>query len=349
MRPKLAVVIPIYNAKPYLEECLRSVADQHFSDLDVILVDDGSTDESVPIARRFVAEDKRFRLFVQSSRKGPGAARNIGLRQISDSVDYFSFVDSDDVLPRNAYSALLASIESSNSDMAAGNVHRFDSFGSYQFEKHIHDFGDLKVRTNIFETPGLFMDRTVWNKVYRRTFWEKQRLFFREGLLYEDAPFVVPLYCLAESVDIVNEVVYLWRIREGGAPSITQQRTVSGMADRFTAIDLVRTFLKSGTATADGMLLSYDRNLLQEEVPLFFDEFVEEDEDYRCEFVKRAAELLDDFPTQLFAGIPQELRNVYSAIVSGRAGDLVGLLQPLLEDAAWRDRLFMSTARPRGL
>src|SRR3712207_5376754 len=111
----LSVVVPIYNVAPYLDECLTSIAEQTHRDLEVVMVDDGSTDDSGAIAAAFAARDSRFRLVTQENR-GLSAARNNGLGHITG--DFLQFVDSDDVLPSYAMELLLSTVEQTGSDFA---------------------------------------------------------------------------------------------------------------------------------------------------------------------------------------------------------------------------------------
>ncbi|MDX2525272.1 glycosyltransferase family 2 protein [Streptomyces europaeiscabiei] len=327
MPPRLSVIIPFYNSDPYFAECLESVAAQDFSDMEVILVDDGSTDDSPEIALDFAAQDARFRVLRQSANKGPGSTRNVGLAQSDPRSDYIAFADSDDLLPRDAYSALVACLDGSGSDFATGNVLRFNSSGFFQFEKYAQVFQQSRKRAHIFEMPVLAVDRTVWNKVYRRTFWDRHNLLFPEGMLYEDSPVTIPLHYVAKKVDVVSETVYCWRIREAGELSITQQRTIRAMLDRFSSIDIIRAFLKGrwkkyGTP----FLVSYDRNVLAEELPLFFNELIDASKQHRLEFMNRAAILLNNIDPVLFTELPQSLQARYAAIEGGRVHELMELL-----------------------
>src|SRR5690349_16944771 len=96
MSSVLSVVVPVYNVAPYLDECLTSIAAQYYRNLEVIMVDDGSTDESGAIAAAYAERDSRFKL-VTKANAGLGAARNTGTENATG--DYLMFVDSDDVLP----------------------------------------------------------------------------------------------------------------------------------------------------------------------------------------------------------------------------------------------------------
>ena len=344
MSARLTVIIPIWNVELYLQQCLTSVAEQDFKHMEVILIDDGSTDRSSFIAQEFVEQDSRFR-YLHQENKGLGAARNAGLEYATSSVEYLAFVDSDDALPRTAYSNLVASLDASGSDISAGIMERFSSLERCQLVKHARAFVRSRSRTNISEVPDLVMDRTVCNKVYRRSFWDRCDLSFPQGMLYEDAPVAIPLYYMANSVDIISEVVYCYRVREGGEPSITQQPSVSAMLDRFAAIDLVRIFLEVRAKVSPSWLLSYDRNILVEEIPLFFDDLMKMDDAYRRVFVRRSAMLLERISRSLLAELPRPLQEIYSAICAGRSCDLINLLNGIIDNPYWRQRMTMPLHR----
>ncbi|MGH3045489.1 MAG: glycosyltransferase family 2 protein, partial [Gaiellaceae bacterium] len=127
--PRISVVVPIYNVAAYLEPCLDSLAGQTLADVEIVMVEDGSTDESPEIAERFAARDGRFRL-VRQANAGLGAARNTGIDHATG--EFLAFVDSDDVVPRQAYEVLLGALDRTGSDFATGNVRRLTSLGTTQ-------------------------------------------------------------------------------------------------------------------------------------------------------------------------------------------------------------------------
>ena len=108
MAPLVSVVVPFYNVESYISECLESLAAQTLSDIEVILVDDGSQDGSRRVAEEFAARDPRF-VVVRQPNRGPGPARNEGLRWARGP--YLAFADSDDVVPPEAYEVLVSSLE----------------------------------------------------------------------------------------------------------------------------------------------------------------------------------------------------------------------------------------------
>ena len=219
--PKISVVVPIYNVEAYLGACLDSIARQTVEDLECILVDDGGTDSSAAIAAAYAERDPRFKLVSQANR-GLSGARNTGTRHATG--EYLAFVDSDDVLPPNAYELLLGALEQTGSDFATGNVQRLTRWGTFQANFLAKTFTRTELATHVTRFRPLLADRIAWNKLFRRSFWDAQGYEFPEGRLHEDIPVIIPAQFAAKSVDVISDPVYYWRIREGGDLSITQRR-----------------------------------------------------------------------------------------------------------------------------
>ncbi|MFC1436884.1 CDP-glycerol glycerophosphotransferase family protein [Streptacidiphilus sp. N1-10] len=328
MAPRLSVVVPIYNVELYLEECLASLAAQTFDDFEVVMVDDGSTDSSAEIAEAFAQRDPRFRL-VQQENKGLGPARNTGSAAVDPDAEFLTFVDSDDIVPPKAYQLMIETLEQTGSDFVAGNVHRFRAVGSSPSWVHRAPFGATRLRTHISKHPSLVTDRTAWNKVYRRSFWDRHAMQY-PGILYEDAPVSVPLHYLATSVDCLAEPVYLWRMREVGSRSITQNSTdPKGLIDRVTSISMVRDFLKT-QAQADPefhtYLQSYDLNVLVEELEMFFRSLAKADDVYRTAFLDHVGRIVEDIEPTLLTELPEGLRIKYWLTAKRRMDDLLAVL-----------------------
>jgi CDP-glycerol glycerophosphotransferase len=232
---RISVVVPIYNVERYLEACLESIAGQTFDDLEVVMVDDGSTDGSAAIAEAFAARDPRFKL-VSRPNGGLSAARNTGIAAATG--EFLAFVDSDDMLMPRAYELLLGSLEQTGSDFASGNAVRFTSAGEKPARFLARAFRESQQRTHITKNRRLLADRTAWNKLWRRSFWDAHGLRFPEGRIYEDIPVTLPLHFAADAVDIIAEPVYRYRIREGADRSITQRRAeVRALRDRLAAVE----------------------------------------------------------------------------------------------------------------
>lgn len=239
-RPLLSVVVPFYGVEDYIGACLESLRGQTLADLEVVCVDDGSLDGSSAVARAYVARDPRFRL-VRQPNAGLGPARNTGVGQARGR--YLAFVDSDDVVPPGAYELLVGTLERTGSDLAAGDVRRFDGEGLRESWTHAGPFAHDDLRTHVLRRPDLVADRMVWNKVYRRDFWDAHGYTF-PAIRYEDWPVTLAAHLDAVAVDVLAEPVYHWRDRESGS-SITQAvHRLDNLTDRMASaamvLDLVR-------------------------------------------------------------------------------------------------------------
>ncbi|GAA0692531.1 hypothetical protein GCM10010193_53840 [Kitasatospora atroaurantiaca] len=324
MAPRLSVVVPIYNVERYLEECLDSIAAQTFDDLECVMVDDGSKDGSAAIAEAYAAKDSRFRL-VKQENKGLGAARNTGYRHISEGTEFLAFVDSDDTLPPSAYELMIGTLDETGSDFATGNVLRFRAVGYYQSGGHRKPFKETRLKTHVTEIPTLVTDRTAWNKVYRRSFFDAAGVLYPEGILYEDAPVSVPHHYLATSVDVLSEPIYHWREREVGEMSITQMKTnPKGLIDRVKSMELVRAWLlEQSDPKFRKYLNSYDENNLVEEIPMFFWSVLDGDQGYRDAYQESVGRLLRAIGPEQIRKLRAPLRLKYHLTLQGRMDELV--------------------------
>ncbi len=317
--PLLSVVVPVHNVEAYLEDCLRSVAEQTLDAIEVVMVDDGSTDGSARIAAEFAARDSRFRLIRQQN-AGLSAARNTGVRHTTPTVPYLAFADSDDVVVHDAYERMTASLESSGSDLATGNVWRLTGQGRQQAWQYRWLTGP-RSRTHITRDPRLLADRVAWNKVFRRSFWDTHAFAFPEGRLYEDTPVMIPAHYLAGSVDVLAEHVYYWRVREG---SITRRRTdVTGVRDRIAACEQVSAFLGGRDAA---QRRAYDASCLRDDFGYFLDGLPMGGEAYRAAFLEGAGAFVDRAGPEVLEGLPVELRIKWQLVRERRLADLLAVL-----------------------
>jgi glycosyltransferase involved in cell wall biosynthesis len=291
----ISVVVPVYDVEDYLAECLDSVAAQTVRDLEVVMVDDGSTDGSAAIAERYAARDPRFRLVSQAN-GGLSKARNTGIEVASG--EYLAFLDSDDVLPPSAYELLLGALEGTGSDFATGNVHRLSTWGTWQPAFLERAFAETRLRTHVTRDRPLLADRTAWNKLWRRSFWGDRR--FPEGVVHEDIPVILPAHFMARSVDVIADPVYLWRLREAGAPSITQRRREPRvLLDRLAAIERVCDYLaEHGPPHA---LRWYRESVVADDLRYHLEVLDGADDAYRELFLEKANAFLD---ADVTAGLP---------------------------------------------
>ena len=236
MSPELSVVVPFYGVEDYFAACLESIRRQRLQDIEVILVDDGSLDGSRAIAETFVALDPRFTLVTQEN-AGLGPARNTGTTHATG--EYLTFVDSDDLVSAGGFETMVGMLNSSGSSLAGGNARRFNnSSGIRQSWSHRQAFAETQVATHILEFPVLARDRMVWNKIYRRSFWDEYGYEF-PPIRYEDYPVTFKAHLDAVTVDVLSDPIYYWRERESG-DSITQQAyRYDNLLDRVVSAEMV--------------------------------------------------------------------------------------------------------------
>ncbi|WP_306204767.1 bifunctional glycosyltransferase/CDP-glycerol:glycerophosphate glycerophosphotransferase [Actinoplanes sp. RD1] len=321
----LSIVVPVYNVAPYLEECLESLAGQYRGALEVIVVDDGSTDDSATIAERFVAADPRFQL-VRQENAGLGAARNTGIDRATG--EYLMFVDSDDVLAPYAAELLIGSLEQTGSDFSCANVLRLTTRGLSQSPMHRAPFAATHLSTHVSKLPVLLGDRTAWNKVYRRDFWDKHNFRFPEGVLYEDIPVTVPAHVLARAVDVLEAPVYYWREREGPDKSITQRREeISAFIDRLTNCWGVSRVL--GEAGHRALKRQYDESVLKSDLMLFLRVLPRVDDEYRAVFLERCNAYLDTVDSEAILELPAVERVLWTLVRNQMLPELLEMLPEL--------------------
>ncbi|WP_328528396.1 glycosyltransferase [Nocardioides sp. NBC_00368] len=232
----LSIVIPFHNVAPYFQTCLESLRTQTFSDFEVVMVDDASDDGSAEIADRFASSDPRFRV-VRSAKVGVGVARNIGVE--NSRGDLLAFVDADDYVPEYAYELMTDTLAETGSDFVAGNARRFDSVSVWQSWSHRRPFVTARRATHCSRTHILGIDRYIWNKVYRRDFWDAAGLSYPD-MLYEDYPVALAAHIRARQVDILADPVYYWRQRDGGEASITQSHWhLDNLEDRVRSAEML--------------------------------------------------------------------------------------------------------------
>lgn len=227
--PLLSVVVPAYDVAAYLPACLDSVLAQTHESLEVVVVDDGSPDDSGAIAEVYAARDPRVRV-VHTENRGLGAARNEGLRHATGR--YLAFADSDDVVPPSAYATMLRRLRRTGSDFVTGDIVQLhgDREVPLRWMRRLHQ---RRLAVVIDQHPEILGDVFAWNKLFRRDFWDGAGLAWPEGTRYEDQPTTTAAYLRARRFAVLPDVVYHWRVRTDGT-SITQQRSsLEDLRDRW--------------------------------------------------------------------------------------------------------------------
>lgn len=269
MYAQISVIVPLYNVEAYIKACLDSLLLQSFGDFEVVIVNDGSTDDSALIAQKYAERDSRFRL-VHQENGGLGNARNTGVKEARGA--FYFFLDSDDVLPKDALENLYQAAVENNSDIVTGFMVRFTKVAVSQSGLHNNSgvFTQRRINTNMEETPELFFDTCACNKLYRADFWQKTAMKFPEGVVNEDIALITCSLATSRAVTVIPEVVYYWRIREDGKKSLSQSNSsAKNFIDRLLAIETVEAFFKERSITAPSILRMKNYKWLNHDLGMF--------------------------------------------------------------------------------
>ena len=225
MELKVGIIIPVYNVERYLRQCLDSVVNQTYSNLNILIIDDGSTDKSGLICDEYSMTDERIVVY-HTDNKGLSAARNFGLDHCTD--DYIAFLDSDDWMEEQAIEKLLSAIVSENADVAV--CAHYIEWKDHQDIESIPDLsrvvqGDEIIRDYLH---GRGIGVQVWNKLYRSELFGQ--IGFPEGRIHED---VATTYRLLEASNKLVRVPYPllhYRMRKR---SLGKSHTLSSLTDMW--------------------------------------------------------------------------------------------------------------------
>lgn len=240
--PRLSVIVPCFNVENYLLDTLNSIKAQDYYDLEVIIVNDGSTDRTGILADQFAAKNRKFRV-IHKSNNGLGAARNTGITQATG--DFITFIDSDDTIPKKSLTLMVATLRMTGSDFVIGTMQRSDGkktwTPAWATKLHARD----TLNTTLDADFNVLLDVYACNKVFRKSFWDAHLKAFPEGIRYEDQEVTTAAYTRSSSFDILKKVVYTWKIRNDGS-SITQQKIrIEDLKDRLTVANRVASILNT--------------------------------------------------------------------------------------------------------
>lgn len=195
VKPKISVIVPVYNVEDYLEKCLESLVNQSLQDIEIILVDDGSTDSSSDIIKKYAEKYSNIHAYHKKN-GGLSDARNYGLRYAIG--EYIAFLDSDDYVELNMYELLYKKAKLEDSDIVECNLyHDFLDEITPEYGRKIYDKGEMiRIGRSV-----------VWNKIYKRTWLKETDVIFPRGLIYEDVEFYCKIVPWTQKVSYIDDVL----------------------------------------------------------------------------------------------------------------------------------------------
>jgi hypothetical protein len=211
---KVSVIVPIYNSEKYLKRCIDSLVNQTLSDIELILINDGSTDSSDSIIRSY--NDSRIKYFKRSNH-GIGATRNFGIDKAVG--EFIGFVDSDDYVESDFYEKMYNECINKNLDIVICD-HYIEKKNTCD-ELHFINFDVC----NLNESPNLLMDINLapWNKIYRKSLLD-DTTYYPIGVKYEDTPWVAKMFLRANRIGKLNECLYHYIVHSNSETTVIDSR-----------------------------------------------------------------------------------------------------------------------------
>ena len=235
--PKLSVLVPCYNVERYLDECLSSIVNQTFTDMEIICINDGSTDSTLDIIKKYAAQDDRIKI-IDKENEGYGKSMNRGLDMARGK--YIGIVESDDWIDPNMYEVLITAAEKNDVDVVKANFFEYTTFNGIKNKKRDilpeWDCGAPfcpQEKTSIF-----FVQPSIWSAVYKRDFLEKNEIRFLEspGASYQDTGFNFKVWLMADRVMLLDAAYLHYRCDNENA-SVKSKGKVFCITDEWNSVE----------------------------------------------------------------------------------------------------------------
>lgn len=225
----ISIIVPVYNVQEYLKNCINSILNQSYKNIEIILVDDGSTDESSSICDLYVTKDNRIKV-IHKENGGLSDARNMGIK--SARGKYITFVDSDDYLDENYVKVLYILITENNSDIACSRMKKTDSLN----DKIINKNEKINIYNSIDAIKEILYQRNIDNsapsKLFKKDLFEN--ILFPVGYAFEDLDTMYKLFLQANKIVSTTNNYYLYYQRQGSILHTVKDKTIN---DLLTIID----------------------------------------------------------------------------------------------------------------
>ncbi|MBR4710799.1 MAG: glycosyltransferase family 2 protein [Clostridia bacterium] len=221
----ISVIVPVYHVEPYLRQCVDSILDQTYRDIEILLIEDGSPDRCGEICDEYGRNDDRVKVY-HTENRGLAAARNLGLREAAG--EYIGFVDSDDWIEADMYEVLLRLLEKTGADVSVCDFIQ----EPVSFKKDFYPVDTVLHGTDTIN--ALFtkaVNYTVWNKLYRREIF--RGILFPDGKNYEDVAAMHRIMHKASGVAVIPAVKYHYRIRDESITKIYSAKNLMDYADAY--------------------------------------------------------------------------------------------------------------------
>lgn len=254
--PLISVIVPVYNVEKYLAYCLKTICKQSYTNLEIILVNDGSTDKSFEIMEEYAQNDNRIKCISHEKNRGLFQARVTGVE--ASTGEYIAFVDSDDSVTCDWFRLLIKKAIETRADIVIGNTICKDENKNmyiynmyYSHNKSRECVCDADIMENFMDNEGMcFSNHTVWNKLYSREIWEKSLPYFKKitdhFVMTEDLSFSIVLHYFAKKIAFSNHDGYIYYRNSDSSTVLVNnlEKLKKNLADLQISFNFIKNFLE---------------------------------------------------------------------------------------------------------
>ena len=259
---ELSIIVPIYNVEDYLEECLKSLYNIKNIKLEIILVNDGSKDNSFKIMEKFKEIYPEKTVLINKENGGLSSARNAGMKAAVG--EYISFIDSDDFIDVDEFEKFFKEGQKDKLDVMVGNMRYYtpertgDSLFRSDIIKNSGIVNGIDFFWNLFQKTKCFREEVV-DDIYKREFLVKNNIWFNENIVHEDSEFTPLVYLKAEKVKYIDRAFYFYRQRTGSIMNKVSEKSIvslESICEKFF-IECKNLDSKKGKEVLSSLILSF--------------------------------------------------------------------------------------------
>jgi len=227
---KVSIIVPVFNSEKYLEKCINSLVNQTLKDVEIIIINDGSTDKSLEIIKKFQKRHSNI-VCINNKNHGIGYSRNCGIEKSKGK--YISFIDSDDYIDINMMKNLYDFCEQNKLDIAVCDYYKINDITN---EKGVVEIDDFEI-TTLNENKQLIykINHSPWNKLYKKDIFIKNNIYFPINLKYEDMAVVIPVLKYATKIGKLNIPLNYYIVHNNSETTVMDKRVF----DIFDILEIV--------------------------------------------------------------------------------------------------------------
>lgn len=238
--PIITIGLPLYNTEVYLRQCLDAIVNQTLRNIEIIIVNDCSPDNSISIAQEYQNIDSRIKIIEHEKNSGLGGARNTVIKYASS--EYIGFIDSDDWIEYSMFETLYSLIIRDNSDMAVCSYNL--SMDEKVINRRLFVNGTIEKKEKTFFQQWIedntFINNMTWNKLYKKSLFTENNITFPEHIYHQDLATIPRVMHFCDKISFSDKILYNWRQRNDSTTFTVSKKRID---DNYIAFDIIKKFL----------------------------------------------------------------------------------------------------------